>query len=43
MKHILFDLLLFSFGTGFGVVMMCFMQTAKTTDREFEMMERRKK
>lgn len=41
MKHILFDFFLFSFGAGFGVVIMCFMQSAKAADREIEMMERR--
>ena len=29
MKNFLFDLFLFSLGAGFGVVTMCFMQTAK--------------
>ena len=43
MKSILFDLLLFSLGAGFGVVTMCFMQTAKAADREIEMMERSRK
>lgn len=43
MKNILFDLFLFTLGAGFGVVIMCFMQTAKAADREIEMMERRKK
>lgn len=43
MKNFLFDLFLFSLGAGFGVVTMCFMQTAKAADREIEMMERRKK
>ena len=43
MKSILFDLLLFSLGAGFGVVTMCFMRTATAADREIEMMERRKK
>lgn len=43
MKHILFDFFLFSLGAGFGVVTMCLMQSAKATDREIEMMERRKK
>ena len=43
MKNFLFDLFLFSLGAGFGVVTMCFMQTAKAADREIEMMEMRKK
>ena len=43
MKHILFDLFLFSLGAGFGVIMMCLMQTAKVADREIEMMERSRK
>ena len=43
MKHILFDFFLFSLGAGFGVVTMCLMQSAKTADREIEMMERRKR
>ena len=43
MKHILFDLFLFSLGAGFGVVIMCLMQTAKVADREIEMMERSRK
>ena len=36
MKSILFDLFLFSLGAGFGVVTMCFMQTAKAADREMQ-------
>lgn len=36
MKNFLFDLFLFSLGAGFGVVTMCFMQTAKAADREIE-------
>lgn len=43
MKSILFDLLLFSLGAGFGVIIMYFMQAVKAADREIEMMERRKK
>lgn len=43
MKHILFNLFLFSLGAGFGVVTMCLAQAAKAADREIEMMERRKK
>lgn len=43
MKHILFDLFLFSLGTGFGVTMMCLMQAGAAADKEIEMMERRKK
>lgn len=43
MKSILFDLFLFSLGADFGVVTMCFMQTAKAADKEIEMMKGRKK
>lgn len=43
MKHILFDLFLFSIGAEFGVIMMCLMQAGAAADREIEMMERRKK
>ena len=43
MKHILFDLLLFSLGAGFGVITMCFMQAGAAADREIEMMERSRK
>ncbi len=43
MKHILFDLFLVSLGAGIGVVSMCLIQAGKATDRDFEMMERRKK
>ena len=41
MKHILFDLFLFSLGA--GVVLMCLVQTGAAAEREIEMMERRKK
>jgi hypothetical protein len=43
MKHILFDLFLVSLGAGIGVVSMCLIQAEKAADRDFEMMERRKK
>lgn len=43
MKHILFDLFLVSLGAGIGVVTMCLIQAGKAADRDFEMMERRKK
>lgn len=43
MKHILFDLFLVSLGAGIGVVSMCLIQARKAADRDFEMMERRKK
>lgn len=43
MKHILFDLFLFSLGAGFGVTMMCLMQAGAAADREIEMMERSRK
>ena len=43
MKHILFDLFLFSLGAGAGVVMMCLVQTGAAAEREIEMMERSRK
>lgn len=43
MKHILFDLFLFSLGAGFGVITMCLMQAGATADKEIEIMERSKK
>ena len=43
MKHILFDLFLFSLGAGFGVITMCLIQAGAAAEREIEMMERRKK
>ena len=43
MKHILFDLFLVSLGAGIGVVTMCLIQAGKAADRDFEIMERRKK
>lgn len=43
MKHILFDLFLFSLGAGFDVIMMCLMQAGAAADREIEMMERSRK
>ena len=43
MKHILFGLLLFSLGAGFGVITMCLMQAGAAADKEIEMMERSRK
>jgi hypothetical protein len=39
----LFDLFLVSLGAGIGVVTMYLMQAGKAADKDFEMMERRKK
>ena len=36
MKHILFDLFLFSLGAGFGVITMCLMQAGAAADKEIE-------
>lgn len=38
MWHLLFDFLLFTFGTIFGVVLMCIFQVAKRADRDLEKM-----
>lgn len=43
MKHILFDLFLFSLGAGFGVITMCLIQTGAAADKEIGMMERSRK
>ena len=43
MKHILFDLFLFSLGAGFGVITMCLIQAGAAAEREIEMMERSRK
>ena len=43
MKHILFDLFLFSLGAGTGVVLTCLVQAGAAAEREIEMMERSKK
>lgn len=43
MKHILFDLFLFSLGAGMGVVLMCLVQTGAAADKEMKMMERSRK
>ena len=43
MKHILFDLFLFSLGAGAGMVLMCLVQAGAATEREIEMMERSRK
>ena len=41
MKHILFDLFLFSLGA--GVVLTCLVQAGAAAEREIEMMERSRK
>ena len=41
MKHILFDLFLFSLGA--GGVLMCLVQAGAAAEREIEMMERSRK
>ena len=43
MKHILFDLFLFSLGAGADVVLMCLVQAGAAAEREIEMMERSRK
>lgn len=43
MKHILFDLFLFSLGAGFGVITMCLIQAGAAADKEVGMMERSRK
>ena len=43
MKHILFDLFLFSLGAGACVVLMCLVQAGAAAEREIEMMERSRK
>ena len=43
MKHILFDLFLFSLGAGAGVVLLCLVQAGAAAERKIEMMERSRK
>ncbi len=39
MLHLLFDFLLFSMGTAFGVVLMCLLTAGKEADKHMEEMK----